>query len=567
MSFNDFERNFSETIKAKHLCDVFVTELTGIIPKEEDDVNLASESIVQFTLIGDAADSFSEEEILDTISYSIEKVELSKEPFMRLRYIWFLLNYDKRKMNSMVKVLELVNKEPEIQEILRSDHPFYRRVTRYILQHGKKMQPIRKDIWSLTEELLRHDSTNIIDMLSELKNFIENERDEEMKKRYFDFIENLIMKLEEQLEKEQNHHFLDRLYEEVAATSMPNLDKKDYIMRRGNLALKIAKEKPDHSLKLHYAHKASILFSSINHQEGIGQALDILSDTIFKFGRESSHLHQIKLKDETVQNFESIREKVFEFFSDTKRNLEERIFDLAFINIEREEINGSPRGIIFYRPFTELKAIEESDKQLSGSILSQIMPSVHLSGNKVIGIDERNIEAKSFCYSTHFQFNVLPAMEALRKDKDFNLAYLLNYIKSSEIVTERDIPFIEEAMEHFFNKKYISFLSVLVPTIESLLRRIYELYNGTDIMIQRKNNNLQTTVNLTEILKDENVKDNLSEDFIGYLQYLLNDDTSSENIRNNVAHRFTSADFYNEGRSLIVLHLLLLIITYFQFID
>ena len=60
------------------------------------------------------------------------------------------------------------------------------------------------------------------------------------------------------------------------------------------------------------------------------------------------------------------------------------------------------------------------------------------------------------------------------------------------------------------------------------------------------------------------MKENLSEDFISYLQYLLNDDTSSENIRNNIAHRLTDAEFYNEGRSLIVLHLLLVLTSYFS---
>ena len=48
-------------------------------------------------------------------------------------------------------------------------------------------------------------------------------------------------------------------------------------------------------------------------------------------------------------------------------------------------------------------------------------------------------------------------MLGLKKDKDFNLEFLLNYVQRSEIVSDNDIIFIEEALEHFYNNKFISF--------------------------------------------------------------------------------------------------------------
>jgi hypothetical protein len=191
--------------------------------------------------------------------------------------------------------------------------------------------------------------------------------------------------------------------------------------------------------------------------------------------------------------------------------------------------------------------------------------SIHLGENKVIGIADSSIQAKSLCYSTTFQMEIIPAMAALRNDKNFNLQFIMNYLNGCSIIKNDDFAFIEEGLEHFFNNKHISFLSVIIPTIESLLGDVFQLYNGIEVTIKKRNSHLQTTVNLTDVLKDPKVNQNLSESFISYLYYLLNDDTSTENIRNNIAHRFMGVDYYNEGRSLIVLHLLLLLAAHFPY--
>ncbi|KXJ00487.1 hypothetical protein ACS49_05100, partial [Bacillus cereus] len=426
------------------------------------------------------------------------------------------------------------------------------------------MKPIRQNIWDLVVGLIMKDKSDLILIMSDVVPFIESEGDSEIKNRYYEYIALVVNELEVQLKKEGNGNFLDRLYEEVTTVSIQTVDRNEFKERRANLALSIAEANKDQMAKMHYAHKASVIFSDINNQEGARKALAVLSESINKFGTAPQQRIPLKLGKKIINDFEENYKKVFGIFSDHNVSLENRVSDLAFLVIRDSEINGQKVKVLFYRPFPELKTIESSEKNLSSSIASQILPSVHLGSNKVIGIDKRDIEAKSLCYSTHFQFTTIPAMLGLKKDKDFNLEFLLNYVQRSEIVSDNDIVFIEEALEHFYNNKFISFLSVLVPTIECLLRRVYELYNGTDIATQRKDSNLQTTVNLSDILKDDKVKENLSEDFIGYLQYLLNDDTSSENIRNNIAHRLTDAEFYNEGRSLIVLHLLLVLTSYFS---
>ncbi|MGF2712304.1 DUF4209 domain-containing protein [Bacillus cereus] len=564
MSFSDYENNFSKVIKTKQISAVFVSDLREMIPKENEEIDFICESIVQYTLVGATSDLYNSEEINNSIPYSVEKAEMAKESFMKFRYYWHLLNYEKKKMVLMQRILELIEEDELLHEMFYDDPCLKMNVINYFLKYGKKIKPIRQNIWDLVVELLMKDKSDLILIMSDVVPFIESEEDSEIKSRYYEHIALVVNELEVQLQKEGNGNFLDRLYEEVTTVSIPTVDRNEFKERRANLALSIAEANKDQMAKIHYAHKASVIFSDINNQEGARKALAILGESIYKFGTDPQQRIPLKLGGGIINDFEENYKKVFEIFSDHNVSLENRVSDLAFLVIRDAEINGEKVKSLFYRPFPELKTIESSERKWSSSIASQILPSIHLGGNKVIGIGKRGIEAKSLCYSIHFQFTTIPAMLSLKKDKDFNLEFLLNYVQRSEIVTDNDIVFIEEALEHFYNNKFISFLSVLVPTIECLLRRVYELYNGTDIATQRKDSNLQTTVNLSDILKDDKVKGNLSEDFIGYLQYLLNDDTSSENIRNNIAHRLTDVEFYNEGRSLIVLHLLLVLTTYFS---
>ncbi|MGR2743153.1 DUF4209 domain-containing protein [Bacillus sp. N6] len=564
MSFSDYENNFSKVIKTKQISAVFVSDLGKMIPKENEEIDFICESIVQRTLVGAAFELYNSEEINNSIPYSVEKAEMAKEPFMKFRYYWHLLNYEKKKMVLMQRILELIEEDELLREMFYDDPCLKMNVIKYFLKYGKKIKPIRQNIWDLVVGLIMKDKSDLILFMSDVVPFIESEGDSEIKNRYYEYIALVVNELEVQLKKEGNGNFLDRLYEEVTTVSIQTVDRNEFKERRANLALSIAEANKDQMAKMHYAHKASVIFSDINNQEGARKALAVLSESINKFGTAPQQRIPLKLGKKIINDFEENYKKVFGIFSDHNVSLENRVSDLAFLVIRDSEIDGQKVQVLFYRPFPELKTIESSEKNLSSSITSQILPSVHLGSNKVIGIDKRDIEAKSLCYSTHFQFTTIPAMLGLKKDKDFNLKFLLNYIQRSEIVSDNDIIFIEEALEHFYNNKFISFLSVLVPTIECLLRRVYELYNGTDIATQRKDSNLQTTVNLSDILKDDKVKENLSEDFISYLQYLLNDDTSSENIRNNIAHRLTDAEFYNEGRSLIVLHLLLVLTSYFS---
>lgn len=131
MSFSDYENNFSKVIKTKQISAVFVSDLGKMIPKENEEIDFICESIVQRTLVGAAFELYNSEEINNSIPYSVEKAEMAKEPFMKFRYYWHLLNYEKKKMVLMQRILELIEEDELLREMFYNDPCLKMNVIKY----------------------------------------------------------------------------------------------------------------------------------------------------------------------------------------------------------------------------------------------------------------------------------------------------------------------------------------------------------------------------------------------------------------------------------------------------
>ena len=565
MSFEKYEKKFLNELKTKELTSISITEISGMIDEKEKEVHLKDESIVQYALFGEVSDLYNNHEIQASLLYSQERAEWSKETVMKFRYCWHLLGQEKRKKGPLEKILELIEKDETLFKIIEDDFLLKTHVTKNLLKYGKKIEPFRKRIWDITKKIVIIDKSILITIMKEITSFIGSEKVVECRADYDDCLLRWVSDLEVQFIKENQDYFLDRLYEELTnVTPISGLTKQNIQKKRAKLALRIAEDCDDEAKNIHYAEKASVLFSDANDNEGKKRALQILSLAIRQFGTTKQQGVPLPVSQETGDNLLKAYNMVHKYYSNFDIPLERRLKALVTPVVVEENISGQVQKVLIYKPFPEKEIVHKQQKQFESSLTSQLMPSIHLSDNKVIGVNDESIQAKSLVYSTHLQYVVVPAMAALVTDEKFNLDFLMEYLKKSILITEEESVFVEEALEHFFNHKPISFFCVLTPTIESLLRKVYQLYNGAEVISQRKNSQLQTTVNLTDILKDKNVRESFSESFVSYLQYLLNDDTSSENIRNNVAHRLTGKEFYQEGRSLILLHLLLVLATYFQ---
>ncbi|MGP3738126.1 DUF4209 domain-containing protein [Bacillus sp. 4A_MP2] len=551
MSFIKFEENLMSELKENPLEDI-----NSLLCKFQNDteVNVELERIIYYGLLNDLSqfnNYYSKEMLNESVKYAKEKAGISEHPLMQFRYNWHLLKLEKKKYPYVKIVLELINSNENLKHIICKSIPLAWKVVGFTLTVGKSMRNIHKPIWELIKDILHHgDPLLLIYTLKEIDSFIEKCDSTKEQKEYISL---QVEKLEKFLEENKEHDNLDRLYKEIINTTI--LDVKHYKEKAAAFLLHCAESNSNTTMKIKNSRDSLTLYRNLGVKDKEIKSLGVLEDAIKSFGTESQNKVSFNLDPGTMEQFDKLNESVYFIFSREFISIENRLSYLGSL------ITNS-LGII-YRPFPNLENIEDVKKEFDSSIAS-IFDTVYLGENKVISSKNNELEAKRLCYNNHFDLCIIPAMEALYNDKNFNRACLNEHLISSEIVKKSDRVFLEEAVDHFFNGKYISFLCVVVPTLESLLRNIYEKHNGTTILVKNNNNELQNTVNLTDILKDEKVRESFSRDFISYLQYLLNDETSSENIRNNIAHRIKDENFYSHERSLIVLHLLLLLTTYFR---
>ena len=94
---------------------------------------------------------------------------------MKFRYYWHLLNYEKKKMVLMQRILELIEEDELLREMFYDDPCLKMNIIKYFLKYGKKIKPIRQNIWDLVVGLIMKDKSDLILIMSDVVPFIESE--------------------------------------------------------------------------------------------------------------------------------------------------------------------------------------------------------------------------------------------------------------------------------------------------------------------------------------------------------------------------------------------------------
>ncbi|OIJ16495.1 hypothetical protein BKP45_21040 [Anaerobacillus alkalidiazotrophicus] len=348
---------------------------------------------------------------------------------------------------------------------------------------------------------------------------------------------------------------IEQLLEETNKNKQFPVERSLMQRRLAESYMKLIKDEKSAVRVIHFAQKAASIYKQLKDKEEENKCLAVISrhieadnpdwqQTEFEFPAEFSDALNTNIK--VIQ----------EFFSDTNINIQERISCLSkFITEKNQKLN---KNILLYKPFVLISDINNTAEEFNKSVFLQLASVVTLDKNKVIANGNNNImRAKELAYPMHQKTNILPALNALENSKDFSINEIKNLIQECKLVSDDELIFISEALDDYSKERWVPFICVIVPSFESILRRLYFEIEGTSIQAKNTDTLVHTTVNLSNVLSNKKVREILSEDFVIYLEYLLNSDTSSENIRNNVAHRFTQSDFYTKERSQVLIHALL----------
>ncbi|MBZ9686810.1 DUF4209 domain-containing protein [Clostridium estertheticum] len=313
--------------------------------------------------------------------------------------------------------------------------------------------------------------------------------------------------------------------------------------------------------EISFAQKASEIAKKIKDNELEKESLAVLHDLISNNEIVWSE-SKFELPEKENQKINKDIIDIKAYFSKAGGCIQNRIKALSsalsinYYDSEGKIISSS----LFYRPlasFSDIKAFVQSFENQSS--LARIATISTLGDGKVVNTGFNPlIQAKSQVYTLHALTNILPAIDALESSDDFTMDAVREYVMKSKYITKEDIDFIYYAFDDYATKRYIPFIHVIVPCIESIIRNIYKNENGTDIQAKDNDNTVQTTVNLSDVLKNSRFIAKITENVHEYLIYFLNEETG-ENIRNNVAHRLKNAEYYNEYRSKLLMHILTLL--------
>ena len=113
---------------------------------------------------------------------------------------------------------------------------------------------------------------------------------------------------------------------------------------------------------------------------------------------------------------------------------------------------------------------------------------------------------------------------------------------------------IREALDLYFEGKYVLFCHLIVPQIENAIRNLSALQGGAVLKNKQKDKGLQVK-SLDELLREEVVVTALSEDGAYYLQLVLTDQRSL-NIRNRLCHGISSPNEFEKTTADRLIHVL-----------
>lgn len=193
-----------------------------------------------------------------------------------------------------------------------------------------------------------------------------------------------------------------------------------------------------------------------------------------------------------------------------------------------------PRKILDYkgRPMSVIGPYKDD---MEGHLIQQMSNILHLSDpilNLAIG--------------------TMKKVGALSTDK-----IITKRIEKCPIFENDRIEIIREALNLYFEEKYVLSCHILVPQIECAIRNLAELCGVPIIQPQRNNQGFQLRA-LDALLRETAVEDVFTKDIVFYLRAVLTDQRSL-NIRNNLCHGFLPPKSFGKSTANRLLHVLFII--------
>ncbi len=194
-----------------------------------------------------------------------------------------------------------------------------------------------------------------------------------------------------------------------------------------------------------------------------------------------------------------------------------------------------PRKIVDYkgRPMSVIGPYKDD---LEGHLIQQMSNILHLSDPFL-----------------NLAIDTMKKVGALSTDK-----IITKRIEKCPVFEEDRIEIIREALDLFFENKYVLSCHLLVPQIESAIRNLAEICDVPILQTQKNNRQGFQLRTLDTLLREKAVEDVFTKDIVFYLRAVLTDQRSL-NIRNDLCHGFLPPTYFGKATANRLLHVLFII--------
>lgn len=328
--------------------------------------------------------------------------------------------------------------------------------------------------------------------------------------------------------------------------------------------LKTAGRTEESKLKKYQAAQSYLDEARVHEQAGSQLAASHFIEEALKIYQQLGDKEKIQaMKAKLIQ---ANRDSVKEFHTiSTQINIKgEDVRKLTDPFINAPSLDAAITLLAFFKPlYPDYDEIVKQTQEMK-----QEFPLQFLINRRVIGRDGHLVRSDGASIDNHLiqqtmiGINVgsifLEALvERLIKEKSLNVQSIVKYLQQFDIFNTNNIALIQRGLERHFSGDYVSSIHVLIPQIESLVRRLLSK-NGVDVVtFERGKTNTHDAI-LTALIDREETKELLGKSLQWYIKLALVEKLGL-NLRNEVAHGLISQDQCSKRNSLIAIHVLILL--------
>jgi hypothetical protein len=329
-----------------------------------------------------------------------------------------------------------------------------------------------------------------------------------------------------------------------------------------------------------YRVKVAEINETVSKTRELGTGVTKGSLVAVKFMEDALHIYQNLLSSApNEQEKNKMADKVEEIKREVRRLLRQSEEEMHTISVTKEV----PRELLdsVIKPLLEANLVDvipmlssypyltpdiselrKQSKQIAEKApLTSLLGKTHLRDGRIVDETPPFSNEDSLTSQMDLWFQIHAKLldfvfYRLKEASKLSADSILAHIKAWEFLDERDLPFLEKALIHYFSEDHLSALHILVPRIEHMLKSAFEQVGLPSVAVPNERQFREQTFG--DFLRRDDVRKALGESIWHYLYFALVDE-SGLNLRNDIAHGWITIETCNRVTVQVSIYCVLLV--------